>query len=206
MDHTDGTLPVSPIKIAQSMGIQVIDRRDAGDLLSLLGPEFGFKVDAPALSIAHSSGWRGIILDREYRDRVWRRMLLAHELAHFVLGHFSPAGSMAAEGGRSGSLFINSVSRGWQEVSCDLFAMGLLAPHAVLRAYGIRSYTEIARLCQIPPRAAHIISLCLTAKGYPSSHTESMVSELFSSVGVRLPDLFPRRLPEFFTDVSEEFI
>ena len=205
MDHTDGTLPVSPIKIAQSMGIQVIDRRDAGDLLSLLGPEFGFKVDAPALSIAHSSGWRGIILDRDYRDRVWRRMLLAHELAHFVLGHFSSVGSTEEEG-RADLRIINGISRSWKEVSCDVFAMGLLAPQAVLRAYGIRSYTEIARLCQITPRAAHIISLCLTAKGYPSSHTASMVSELFSSVGVRLPDLFPRRLPEFFTDVSEEFI
>ena len=206
LDHSDGAFPVSPLKIAHSMGIQVIDRRDAGDLFSLFS-ESELMVDSPAVSLSHSSGWRGIILDGRHRNPLWLRLMLAHEIAHFALGHFEPANQkILLEERRSASLLRGSFSRSWIELSCDIFAVWVLSPKAVLKHYGVLDFREISRLCRIPPLAAQIISMALKIKAAPLSQNAALLCDRFSYLADRSPDLFLRPRPDFSTDISTEFI
>lgn len=204
LDHSDGTLPVSPIKIARSMGIQVVDRRDLGDLFHFFQKEYGEMVESPAFSLSLRNDMRCIVLDRSYRDPEWRRLLVAHELAHFALGHFDDR--FVSEDSRAYSLLRGCVTRSLVEISCDIFATWLLAPQAVLARFGVSSPIEIARLCRIPAMLAQLVSFSIKSRGDSDmTQTASMVQGLFSAAILRRKKCsFPRVLPEFATDISEE--
>ena len=209
LEHAEPVFPISPYKIARSMGIQVISRHHAGELLSLLGIEH--KLDeSPALSIQHSDGYRAIILDADYRCAEWRRMLVAHELAHFAMGHFKAHyREIIAEEARTSALLRSSyIARNWTELNCDAFSTLLLAPVPVLFAAGICSTEDITRLCRVKPILAALLSRSAKArKPFQLSHSGEMVFQKFSAALDRYKAMCrPLPLiPSYMSDISEEF-
>lgn len=140
-------LPVDPVEISRALGVKVVDYEAVvecfdTDMRSLyVGYPLGFSFrDGGVCCIAlntHSCGERR------------RRFTVAHELAHCVLRHFESKDFSYSE-----------------ERAAERFAAELLAPLAVLRACGVRSAEEMARLCGISHHAARIRAEELAEREY----------------------------------------
>lgn len=148
-DHSDGTFPVSPLKIAKSMGVRVIAKSDAQDLMQCLAPD-GSLENLPAFTFTFDDV-RYILIDMDHGDAIYRRLLIAHELGHIVLGD-----GMSVDSSEVNRFVQGAFHRSLMDICCDLFALALLAPWAVLALSEIRNAGEIARVCDVHPEIAFI--------------------------------------------------
>lgn len=179
-EHSDGTFPVSPLKIAKNMGIRVVAKSDAGELIQCLAPD-GSLDDLPAFTFSFG-GERYILIDMDHGDAMIRRLLIAHELGHIVLGDGKSDDSYEVK-----SLVHGMFQRSLMDISCDLFALALLAPRAVLALGGIRTVEEIARVCDVHPEAAFIAAGAIRLR--KADHT----AEALAAWRKFAPDLQARR-------------
>lgn len=148
-EHSDGTFPISPLKIAKSMGVRVVAKSDARELIQCLAPD-GSLDDLPALTFSFG-GERYIVIDTDHGDAMYRRMLIAHELGHIVLSD-----GMSEEICDTGRVMRWEFRRSVMEICCDLFALALMAPRAILDLSGIRTAVEISKVCGVYPEVAFI--------------------------------------------------
>lgn len=202
-EHSDGTFPVSPLKIAKSMGVRVVAKKDARELIQCLVPD-GSLDDIPALTFS-LGGEKYILIDTDHGDAIYRRMLIAHELGHIVLGDGISEDSCAA------TRFVHGkFQRSMMEMCCDLFALALLVPRAVLALGGVRTVAEIARVCDVHPETAFI------AAGSIRARKSAYSSDAFNTWRKFAPGLQERRqlvarkgamrpsVPWLQTDISAE--
>lgn len=133
IDNKINKLPIALVPIAHNYGIKVKSNISA----KVLKPKERGKIivfDPPV-----------IILDDTLSEQV-QRFTLAHEIGHWVLGHFGNN--------------INNLSRQYlttpQEKEAEGFAARLLAPACVLWGLGLHTPQEIAAACNISMQAATI--------------------------------------------------
>lgn len=201
-DYSDGAFPVSPFKIAKRMGISVVDRVDVKDLLDYVLPD-GDSVKSPAFAFSFGGHWY-IVIDRSRGDALSWRAWVAHELGHIVLADTFGDGDWEVQ-----SMVRGTFQRSLVDLSCDLFAVNLLAPQAVLAMGGVRSAADISRIC-----AVHSLVACLTSgaiqlrsHGYSAAELEAwekLSSGLLDRVQQILRPLGSDRPPWFGSDISAE--
>ncbi|MBE5780357.1 MAG: ImmA/IrrE family metallo-endopeptidase [Clostridiales bacterium] len=142
-------------RLCRSMGLELlplyeyctIDGRDLEHMLSnIIHSRYGalvyvYQDDSYAIAYNEEVGPHGV------------RFTLAHELAHFVLGHFRRFPEATME---SGVFLHNYYAQA--EYEANWFALFLLAPPILLKAYGLSDAKEIAELFGIPLHSAKEIS------------------------------------------------
>ena len=130
IDNNVTTLPVDLLQIAKTAGIKVIKNTAVG-LLS--GNESG----------ACFYNYEGVKWFLVYDDEATigrRRMAIAHELGHIVLGHELTAS-------KYGRTFNSHKPK--NEEQADAFAARLLAPACVLWGLSLHTADEIVKVCDI---------------------------------------------------------
>lgn len=203
-DYSDGTFPVSPLQIAKSMGICVVDKADIMELIDFVAPH-GAAVDAPAFTFA-CGGRQYIALDRSSGDAASRRACLAHELGHIVLGDSFGDGGWDVQ-----HLVRGTFQRSLMDLSCDLFATSLLVPQAVLAMGGVRSAAEIARVCRVHHSLAYLTAgaMQLRKDGYREAELEAwerMADGLRERVLQVRQGIVAKRPAWLTSDISAELI
>lgn len=145
------TLPIDPLALIKSLDLpihalsyqELRANTDCADPLNLRKEH----VEAKTLKLRGSSPYM-IVYDAESPERRLR-WTIAHELGHILLGHLTEYEDTALHlGGLSESAYQVL------EVEAHWFAGILLAPHALLAAYGITDRWDIERLCHISDEAA----------------------------------------------------
>ena len=145
--YWDGRLPVSPQRIAESMGIEVCEA------------EFTQR-DVVSMARCSDTG-KGKIVLNESNETISQNFAIAHSLGHFLLAHFVQR--YVQEGGGSEFLFETNrtlfCSSCWdqKERSANRFAEALLMPRllildSVLRA-GVTDVRELVRLFGVSRQA-----------------------------------------------------
>lgn len=201
LEHSDGTFPISLFKIAKSLGIKIINREDAGELLALIAPGRSFE-DMPVFSVELREQFV-VIIDMSYGDAAIRRLMLAHEIGHFVLGY-----PEKEEHAIIMKMYRAVFQRSPAELAFDMFAIGLLMPQGILKTAGITSIYDITRLCNVSPRLAFVSSASIGQSPRVRSTLERRVYEKFSAsieqYKLRGRGFVPKYVPAFITDISEE--
>ena len=156
-------LPVSPIEIARSLGIKVINYKAATEIFETSLGELYLR--SPSGFSFKEGGHCCIALNENACGEQRRRFTAAHELAHCVLGHLD-AGTFPKH----------------RERDAERFAAELLAPLAVLRECKVGSAPEVARLCGISRQAAAVRLSELAERerrGFRLTEDERLTAELF---------------------------
>ena len=201
--HSDGVFPVSPLKIAKSMGIQVVDKKHARPLLDLF--DAGLTRE-PVFSMRHGNDFV-IVMDRNHGNLYWRRAWLAHEIGHYLLDDLT-----GGEETRTPRLFRGTFRRSVLEFSCDLFALSLLMPLGVLGMAGITRMAEIQRICKVDIGMAFFAARAIRHRWFEYDEHERAAFRKFSGY----LDMY-RRQNDFlflrdtyrsplFSDISAEFV
>ena len=200
-DYSDGSFPISPFKIARNMGVRVVDKADVQDLLDYVLPD-GEGIKSPAFVFSCGGQWY-IVLDRNRGDALDLRAWVAHELGHIVLADTFGESSWKVQ-----RMVRDTFRRSLVDLSCDLFAVNLLAPQAVLAMGGVQSAVEITRICRVHPFMACLAAgaIRLPRDGYSAAEIkawETMADGLRERVQqVRSPF---GQAPEWFSsDISAE--
>lgn len=130
------SLPIDPLEAVRALGIKAVSYKIICECYQISLEE-----------LYHKSLWGFSFLEGETSvialnecacGERRRRFTTAHELGHCVLGHLSGENSAFAES------------------EANRFAADFLAPLCVLERCGVRSVTEIERLCGISSYAAEI--------------------------------------------------
>ena len=158
-------LPVSPIDIARSLGITVINYKTAAEIFETTSAEL-YLYSLAGFSFTEN-GRCCIVLNENACCERRRRFTAAHELAHCVLGHLGDGGTAPTKK---------------QEREAEHFAAELLAPLVVVRSCGIRSAEELARMCGISKAAAENRLYELAERercGFCATEDELRITEIF---------------------------
>lgn len=200
--YSDGTFPISPLQIAKRMGLRVVEKRHAAKLMEIVAPD-GSLDGLDAFSLRWQDQYV-IVIDTAGGDSFWRRLRLAHEIGHYVLD-----GGHAVDGGTaSDRLFHGVYARSLLELSCDIFAMGLLMPQMLLKMGGLTTERQITMSCRVSGGMAHLCAASIPFR--VRSYTEDdlkLYSKFHLSLRQQSERMRPfRRLmvPAHMSDISEE--
>lgn len=130
------SLPINPLEAARSLGIKTVSYKIICECYRITLEEL-YRKSLWGFSFLEK-GVPVIALNESACGERRRRFTAAHELGHCVLGHLS-----------GGNLTF-------AECEANRFAADFLAPLCVLEQCGVRSVTEIERLCGISEYAAEI--------------------------------------------------
>lgn len=133
LDFNIRRLPVKLLFITRLAGIRVICNSDVKELRR---GEIGASI--------YVNGRWSIVYD-ESMPICESRMVIAHELGHILLGH---------EYKYSDYRFSTQSKKIKSEYEADMFAIRLLAPACVLHELKVTDAVTIAKLCDIPMKAA----------------------------------------------------
>lgn len=199
LTHSNGTFPISPVKIARSMGIKVIEKQNAGPILSIIDPDGAFQA-TPVFSFRFSGGFY-IIADASHGTPQGRRARVAHEIGHFLFDDGEAHSESCTAVVR---LYRGIFARSPLEICCDLFALALLVPQMVLKQGLITSQRVIAELCHVSNATAHLAALAIARRDRPYTERERQAYEKFKrSIQTRRTWHFGAA-PIYATDVSAE--
>lgn len=161
------SLPIDPLEAARSLGIKIVSYKIICECYRIKLEEL-YRKSLWGFSFIEE-GFPVIALNESACGERRRRFTAAHELGHCVLGHL-----------RGENLSL-------AELEANRFAADFLAPLCVLEQCGVRSVTEIERLCGISGYAADIRfrELC-----YGNFRRDNRILEQFSAFIGRYSEVF----------------
>ncbi len=112
----DGTLPVNPVAIANSLGLKVFVSK---------------KIPPGEGRLCRVDGELGILVC-EYDSNVRKRFTAFHEIGHYVLGHYQEGTTLHRK---------NGISYDPRERDANAFAAEMLMPESSLRACVNKGYS-----------------------------------------------------------------
>lgn len=150
LDCEINTLPIDVIKLRdKNLGFDIMSYSEGKELIKGIN------------KTAYASQHKGFIADVDgdivifYDDSLSfaeRNLVIAHEIAHFVLEH---TGNKVILGKPNDA--INSINNLEQEVEADLFALAFLAPAPILLKLNVRTVMEISRITLLPNSDARLV-------------------------------------------------
>lgn len=187
LEHGITTLPIPVTGLAVAMGVFVISYEKADSIIDFWG--FRRWQNSSDAFTAKIDGKWFVFFDDTIPDSAIR-FAIAHELAHYLLGHekkteIHPQETKLALAANSAVVFLrsNTPRKDWLESEADTFARRLLAPACVLWALDIHHPQDIADLCGIPLREAvhraKRMKILHERKKFLSSDTEQKVYAQF---------------------------
>lgn len=135
--HWDGALPVRPIAIARSMGIEVFKSSTLGHSGQI---QLGKDDETP------------VIVFNDTEALVRQRFTVAHEIGHFALGHLNDSKRMFRDESKNFSAFQYDT----REVEANQFAAAFLMPGDIVRLavqQGTRSISALAEMFRVSEAA-----------------------------------------------------
>jgi len=162
IDNSADALPVNVVKIAKDNEIMLLKNSEVQEL----------REGEAGISVYDGSDWFIVYDDTLPLER--KRYTVAHELEHIFLGHPLIAGFHRR---------ANAKTLHPTEKEANSFAIRLLSPACVLWGLELRSFADIAAVCNIPSdiaqaRAARMTELYKRGK-FLTSPLEKKVFELF---------------------------
>lgn len=158
------SLPVKMLKVTSHFEIDVLKNSE----VKLLYP-----LESGCCMVDRAGKWTIVFDDTENNERI--RFTVAHELGHILLGHELKAGF--------GHYRRITEDKPSIETQADEFAIRLLSPACVLKALGISSPNDIAKICDISQKAAEYraerLSILLQRDKFLISPLEKKVFENF---------------------------
>lgn len=144
--HRVCALPVNPFVLCEAEDILLIPYSQARRLIAILGLE---NACAATDGLAIQYNQERIILYNDAMPPTRQRYTIAHEMAHYVLGH---VGGQRQSAGHTPAIDVATQV----ERQANYFAIGLLAPACVLWGMNLLTAEDIARHCHISKEAAAI--------------------------------------------------
>ena len=135
--YWDGALPVRPISIARSMGIEVFKSSTLGHSGQV---QLGKDNETP------------IIVFNDSEALVRQRFTIAHEIGHYALGHLNDSKQMFRDDSKNFTAFQYDT----REVEANQFAAAFLMPAEVVRLavqQGTRSVSTLADMFRVSEAA-----------------------------------------------------
>ena len=147
-DNKISRLPVNPFELAKRLGVIVMNYDDfaahyqvsTNYLVEEISPDGFARFVDKYFIVAYNNSV--ISLGR-------KRWTITHELAHFILGHISPAVPLLGRENKKAKL----------DMAADAFTRRILCPSIVLERIGVQTPDQIAALCGISYLAAKNVHL-----------------------------------------------
>lgn len=138
-------LPVDPLKLCTSLGIFKISYHQYAGRIGKPIAYIAEKYSPNAFCLFYEGKYY-IVCNENLSDQLRLNCIIAHELAHIVLGHIGPELPYLS--------LARYADRQPQELQADKFAGRLQCPSIVLHLCGIASPEELAAVCAVTPEIA----------------------------------------------------